>query len=883
MRLNNFNLLLAYKTPIASAVCIFMLTACGGGGSTPASDSSVASLAPASADVNPSTLSTTTTTLTLSGATLPQDIAAQMAHHSFHALPVILPEPSNIDAQGYSSSASQAPAKILVSSSDASLTRGMSVERITQMQGVTPRVSSTGASTYTPAQIRAAYGFAPLPSPGTTMTTAQAASLGAGQTIYIVDAQHDPNAANELAMFNTKFGLPSCTTVSISSTQKLPLAQASATGGCQFSVVYSTPSGGMTSTAPSYDSGWATEIALDVQWTHATAPLARIVLIESADASLGGLVGGIQLANAMGPGVVSMSFGGSEGSWMSSVDSSFTAPNMTYLAASGDNGAGVEWPAVSSNVVAVGGTSLNWSGSGTRSETVWSGTGGGVSTVVAQPSYQTSNPNIPGLRITGKRAMSDVSMNADPSTGQYVVSIPQGSSTGQWLSVGGTSLSTPQWAGLITVANATRALNSKPPLGAPHAMLYGQIGAIPSTYTSALMDIKNGVDGSCSTCSATTGYDLPTGLGTPNASTLIPVLAGGSAPVSAPVVTPANISGRVGTPLSFTTNAVDANPLTFTMTGSPSGMTMDAAKGIVTWTTPLAGTYLVTIKASDAKTGLSGQAVYTITITPPSPPVVTAGSISGVIGSPLNFNISAQDANPLTYTLSGAPAGMVVNSSSGAVTWPTPVAGVYSVTANVTDAVSKLSAQAIYTVTIANAKAPVVTIPPVIAKVGVALTFSANVTSPNPVSWSLSSAPSGMSINATTGLISWATPVAGTYNVTIVAKDTKTGLSGQAIANITISATATTGPVIKFNPIVGKAGVPLTGVINFADTSSSSLQVSVFGVPLGMTLTPSGSLSTGAVLTLNWAAPTKGTYALTVKAIDGAGNTANATVPITIN
>ena len=115
----------------------------------------------------------------------------------------------------------------------------------------------------------------------------------------------------------------------------------------------------MTAAAPAYESGWATEIALDVQWAHATAPLARIVLIEAADASLNSLLGGVKLANAMGAGAVSMSFGANEGNYTASVDAAFTGAGMTYLAATGDWGAAVSWPSVSPKVLAVGGTSLS--------------------------------------------------------------------------------------------------------------------------------------------------------------------------------------------------------------------------------------------------------------------------------------------------------------------------------------------------------------------------------------------------------------------------------------------------------------------------------------------------------------------------------------------
>ena len=141
--------------------------------------------------------------------------------------------------------------------------------------------STSTVTTYTPAQIRAAYGLPALASSASGVTSAQAAQMGAGQTIYLIDAYNDPNIAAELATFDSKFGLPGCTLTAISPAASLPLAAASATG-CTLSVVYGTPSASMAAAAPAYNSGWAMEIALDVQWAHATAPYARIVLIEAA-------------------------------------------------------------------------------------------------------------------------------------------------------------------------------------------------------------------------------------------------------------------------------------------------------------------------------------------------------------------------------------------------------------------------------------------------------------------------------------------------------------------------------------------------------------------------------------------------------------------------
>jgi len=263
----------------------------------------------------------------------------------------------------------------------------------------------------------------------------------------------------------------------------------------------------------------------------------------------------------MGPGVVSMSFGAGEGSWTTSVDATFAHAGMTYLAATGDAGTEVCWPAVSTNVVAVGGTSLTYSGTAARAEAAWSGTGGGISQYVATPSYQTNA--VPGIGALAHRAVPDVAFNADPGTGQYVAISPSGSTSVSWMSIGGTSLSTPQWAGLTAVANAVRAASGKAALGAPHSLLYGQIGAVPGTYASAFLDVTTGSDGSCSTCSAQVGYDAVTGLGTPNATALLAVLTGTGA--SAPVVSAGAVAGKVGTALSYAVSVSSPDAVTYTL------------------------------------------------------------------------------------------------------------------------------------------------------------------------------------------------------------------------------------------------------------------------------------------------------------------------------
>jgi len=683
------------------AVCAAtLISGCGGG-----SEDSLVSTATA--------LASATTTLQLDMTTLPQATADLVARPLFHTAPDLLSEPDDADTLSNDSSAHRGPHQHRLSTEFGNLsTRRLTVQSMkaarqrraenapvpTADGAASPMASAGVISTYSPAQIRAAYGLPVLPVAGASLSATQAAQLGAGQTIYIVDAMHDPNIAAELSAFNQKFGLLTCTTKAIAVTASLPLAAASASG-CEFSVVYNTASGTMASAAPAYDAGWATEIALDVQWAHATAPLARIILIEAPDASLNSLLGAIKLANLMGPGIVSMSFGAPEGDWTASVDATFASANMTYLAATGDSGAAVSWPAVSPNVVAVGGTTLTYAGTGTRTEVSWSGTGGGTSQYTATPSYQANA--VPGMGSVAHRTVADVAFNADPASGQYVVVIAPGSASVNWLSAGGTSLSTPQWAGLIAVANASRALVAKPALGAPHAVLYGQIASVPGNYASVFADVTKGSDGVCVTCTAKVGYDPLSGLGTPNVTSLLSVLSGATAAATAPVVTPASITGKVGTALSFTVSVTNPNPVTYTLTGAPSGMVISTA-GVVTWAAPVAGTYPVTVIAKDTKTGLSGQGVCTVKITTAGP-VITAAAMTGVVGKLMTGTISIADPGvaTLSASLSGAPLGMAFSVSGMTITanWASPVLGNYSLKVSVADSAG-LTAQVTVPITV---------------------------------------------------------------------------------------------------------------------------------------------------------------------------------------
>jgi hypothetical protein len=337
-------------------------------------------------------------------------------------------------------------------------------------------------SGYSPAQIRHAYGFDQLTKDGT------------GVKIAIVDAYDDPNIPSDLNTFSLQFGLPT--------TSSFTFTQAYAQGS-----------------RPVTNAGWAQEISLDVEWAHAIAPKASILLVETASNSFDDLFGGVDYAVAHGASVVSMSWGGSEFSGESSYDTHFTASGVSFFAAAGDSGGQQIYPAVSPYVVAVGGTTLSLDGSGNViSETAWSGGGGGPSNFEPKPGYQVAY-GTPG----STRDTPDVSYDANPSTGVAVYdSVPYQFQSG-WLVFGGTSVGAPNWAAAIALADQGRATPVSSNNLASSALYNaattnGSPGG--ANYAANYRDITSGSNG----YPATPGYDLATGLGSPLANNLAPYL-----------------------------------------------------------------------------------------------------------------------------------------------------------------------------------------------------------------------------------------------------------------------------------------------------------------------------------------------------------------------
>jgi subtilase family serine protease len=336
--------------------------------------------------------------------------------------------------------------------------------------------TSTYQDGYQPSQIRKAYGLDQL------------SYTGSGQTIAIVDAYGSPTIQNDLATFNQQFGLPAA----------------------NLSIVY--PSGKPKRT----DGGWALETALDVEWAHALAPNANIMLVVAKSNSISDLVAAIDYATTHGAQVVSNSWGGSEFSSEASYDSHFQHSGVVYTVSAGDSGAGAEWPAASPYVLSVGGTSLTTDSSGNYvSESAWSGSGGATSAYEARPAYQNNWTSIVG----SQRGIPDIAFDADPYTGVAVYDSTSYQGQSGWFVLGGTSVGAPCWAAMIALADQGRTA----PLSNSDVMtqLYNIAGTTGSSgYTTNFHDITSGSNGN----STLPGYDLVTGIGSPKANSLIPAL-----------------------------------------------------------------------------------------------------------------------------------------------------------------------------------------------------------------------------------------------------------------------------------------------------------------------------------------------------------------------
>ncbi len=464
-------------------------------------------------------------------------------------------------------------------------------------------VSTAGATgAYSASQLLGSYGIDQVQDDGGT---------GAGQTIAIIDAYNDPSATTDMATFDAAMGLPAPP---------------------NFWIVGQTGGAVPATNGNTQNPSTTVETSLDIEWAHAVAPKANILLVECNSLSYGDLIeGGVAWAETQNtyPNVttVSMSFGGPDSASLeSALNSYFTTPaghaGITFLASTGDSGATddgssaiVNYPAASPNVVAVGGTTFEAEADDhVYSEVAWGygsggsleGTGGGVSTTESEPSYQTGTVTASG------RAIPDVSFDADPETGVAICDSNDYGVGTPWAGIGGTSLSAPCWAGMISIVDQQRVNNGL-------SSLDGATQTLPMLYNLPSTDFRDITYGNNGIYYATAGYDFTTGRGSPIADKLLSDLSGQTA----------------GPDLTFSTPTGWSSPLVVTPTsgGTTDGLMQTGSTLYVDWNGVNVGasattasfhtrvivdgtteaTYITSSVASGATFGVSGISIGSLT------------------------------------------------------------------------------------------------------------------------------------------------------------------------------------------------------------------------------------------------------------------------------
>jgi hypothetical protein len=418
-----------------------------------------------------------------------------------------------------------------------------------------PAASAGAPAGYGPQDLQSAYA---LPS----------AVAGAGQTVAVVDAFDYPSAAADLAVYRAQYGLPPCTMAS----------------GCFRKV---DEHGGSAYPAP--DAGWAQEEALDIDMVSAVCPNCHIVLVEATQPSVVDLGTAVNTAVNLGAIAVSNSYGGPENVAETGADSYFNHRGVAITVSAGDGGYGVDYPASSRYVTAVGGTSLvRASGGRGWAESAWNHTGSGCSAYESKPSWQTDTG-------CARRSVADVAAVADPATG---VAVYDSYPTSGWHVFGGTSVSAPIIAGVYAMA------------GPPPSTAYP--AAYPYAHAASLNDVTVGANGTCVSgylCTAGIGYDGPTGSGTPNG------IAAFTGDNQVTVTNPGNQSSTVGTlaGLQLRATGTAGCTLSYRAAGLPPGLSVAPLSGLISGTPTMIGASAVTVTATDC-TGASGSASFGWTV-----------------------------------------------------------------------------------------------------------------------------------------------------------------------------------------------------------------------------------------------------------------------------
>jgi hypothetical protein len=683
---------------------------------------------------------------------------------------------------------------------------------------IRPAVSA-GTAPINPAQMDAAYGV-------NAISFGSVKGTGAGQTIAIVDAYNNPNIISDATSFNTQWGLQ----------------QFNVSGGPTLKVL--NQAGGTSLPANSSPQQWDLEESLDVEWAHSIAPQANIILFEANSASFADLGTAVTTAaNTGGVSVVSMSWGGGEFSTETSMDSTFLHQGVTFLASTGDSGTPAGYPSLSPNVVAVGGTTLDINSSGTYiAEGAWSGTGGGISQVESLPSYQNSLNGVNGASTTN-RNVPDIAMDADPNSGVYVLD----SYGGGWFQVGGTSLATPMWGGLIAIANQGRVL-------AGESTLNGASQTLSTLYSLPSSDFHDITSGGNGTYNAAAGYDLVTGWGTPVANLLVPGLVGQTAKQPPTITAPSTASLTENSSLTFSSANGDAISVADASAGSNSdSLTLSVSHGTLTLSTTSGLTFspgtsngtasfTVTGTISNLDAALSGLIYHptsnftgsdslAISITDPGDSLSASTSVALTVSAPSPPTIAAPSTGTvaengsLAFSTGGGNAISVSDASAGT--------GSDSLTISVTHGTLTLASTSGLTITGGANGSASVTVSGTVANLDAAL--------------------NGLTYKPTTGF-------SGSDSLSISVNDPGDGLSASGSVGLTVNATiapAITAPAT--------ASVIENGSLTFSSQAITVTDASAGSGSERMTLTAThGRLRLGSTSGITFVSGSNGSSSMTI-------------------
>ncbi|HEV8067331.1 MAG TPA: putative Ig domain-containing protein [Planctomycetaceae bacterium] len=695
--------------------------------------------------------------------------------------------------------------------------------------GILPAVNPIAG--ISPSQMLTAYGV-------NLISFGSVPGTGAGQTIAIVDAFNDPNIVADTNSFSQTFGLP----------------QFNISGGPTLQVL--NENGGTSLPANDTGDNWALEESLDVEWAHAIAPKANIILFEASSAGPIDLYTAAKTAaGTPRVSVVSMSWGAAEFSYEASYDSYFTTPvghaGVTFLASAGDSAAPAEYPAFSPNVVAVGGTTLTLNAINSyASESAWARGGGGISQFESQPAYQ--NEKVNGTSSSFRTA-PDVAMDAG-STVAVLDSYNSG-----WTTAGGTSLASSMWTGLIAIADQGLAINGVVPLD-------GASQTLPTLYnlpSPDFHDITTGNNGSA----ATPGYDLATGLGTPIANLIVPdIVAKYSGTSQAPSITSANkATFTAGTASSFTVAATGTPSPTFGESGSlPADLVFNSATGVLSGT-PAAGTggtYKITFTASN---GVGSPTTQNFTLTVDEAPNITStNSATFTVGTSGSFSLTATGFPAPRLGVAGAlPAGLTFDPSTGVFSGtPSPgTVGGYSLLVTASNGVGQQLTNFSLTVQAAQPSKLVLLSSPVSGTAGQALSPSLTVAvedafgdvvtddsstvtiavSAGPTRLSADSITSAVAVDGIATFSSLLLDAAGTYRLGVA----DGSLTGATSATITIGAGAASKLFVSDAPVFATAGQALNpGVtVGVQDAFGNAVTSDTSTITLSVTSGPAGFAS----------------------------------------